>query len=113
MLEMRNVTKLFGNFVALNDLSMTVPQGAVYGLVGPNGAGKSTLMKLLQSGVLNPATIASLYGVPEAHVKIIPYPVVNAIKITIPRCHPSGALEDDDIYGCQQHMRLANLEVTL
>ena len=71
------------------------------------------LMKLLQSGVLNPATIASLYGVPEAHVKIIPYPVVNAIKITIPRCHPSGALEDDDIYGCQQHMRLANLEVTL
>lgn len=76
-------------------------------------ADKSTLMKLLQSGVLNPATIASLYGVPEAHVKIIPYPVVNAIKITIPRCHPSGALEDDDIYGCQQHMRLANLEVTL
>lgn len=76
-------------------------------------ADKSTLMKLLQSGVLNPATIASLYGVPEAHVKIIPYPVVNAIKITIPRCHPSGALEDDDIYGCQQHMRLANLEVNL
>lgn len=76
-------------------------------------ADKSTLMKLLQSRVLNTATIASLYGVPEEHVKIIPYPVVNAIKITVPRCHPSGALEDDDIYGCQQHMRLANLEVNL
>ena len=33
MLEMKNVTKTFGNFTALNDLSMTVPRGAVYGLV--------------------------------------------------------------------------------
>ena len=46
-------------------------------------------------------------------VRIIPYPVVNAIKITIPRKHPSGALLDSDIYGCQQHMALANLEVNL
>ena len=53
MLEMRNVTKLFGNFAALNDLSMTVPQGAVYGLVGPNGAGKSTAIRHL-TGVYRP-----------------------------------------------------------
>jgi len=74
---------------------------------------KSTLMKVLNSGALNAATIAKLYDVPEDMVRIIPYPVVNAIKITIPRKHPSGALEDSDIYGCQQHMALANLEVTL
>lgn len=74
---------------------------------------KATLMKLLSSGVLNTATIAGLYGVPEDTVKIIPYPVVNAIKITIPRSVPSGALTDSDIYGCQQHMALANLEVDL
>ena len=42
MLEMRNVTKSFDNFKALDDLTMTVPRGSVYGLVGPNGAGKST-----------------------------------------------------------------------
>ena len=53
MLEMRNVTKLFGNFAALNDLSMTVPGGAVYGLVGPNGAGKSTAIRHL-TGVYRP-----------------------------------------------------------
>ena len=53
MLEMRNVTKLFGNFAALNDLSMTVPQGAVYGLVGPNGAGKSTAIRHL-TGIYRP-----------------------------------------------------------
>lgn len=39
MLEMKNVTKTFGNFKALDDLTLTVPSGRVYGLVGPNGAG--------------------------------------------------------------------------
>ena len=69
--------------------------------------------RVLSSGVLKAETIAELYDVPAELVKIIPYPVVNAIKITIPRQVPSGALTDDDIYGCQQHMRLANLEVSL
>ena len=45
MLEIQNLTKTFGTFKALDDLSMTVPKGAVYGLVGPNGAGKSTLIR--------------------------------------------------------------------
>ncbi len=53
MLEMKNVTKLFGTFKALDDLSMEVPQGAVYGLVGPNGAGKSTAIRHL-TGVYRP-----------------------------------------------------------
>ena len=69
--------------------------------------------RILNSGVLTAQTIAQLYDVPVEQVKIIPYPVVNAIKITVPRKYPSGALLDDDIYGCQQHMALANLEVTL
>ena len=53
MLEMRNVTKTFGNFKALDDLTLTVPRGAVYGLVGPNGAGKSTAIRHL-TGVYRP-----------------------------------------------------------
>ena len=47
MLEMKNVTKTFGSFTALDNLTMTVPKGAVYGLVGPNGAGKSTAIRHL------------------------------------------------------------------
>lgn len=39
MLEAKNVVKTFDGFRALDGVSMTVPQGAVYGLVGPNGAG--------------------------------------------------------------------------
>ena len=53
MLNMSHVTKTFGNFKALDDLSMTVPKGAVYGLVGPNGAGKSTAIRHL-TGVYRP-----------------------------------------------------------
>ena len=53
MLELKNVTKCFGDFKALDGLSMTVPKGAVYGLVGPNGAGKSTAIRCLL-GVYRP-----------------------------------------------------------
>ena len=47
MLEAKNVVKTFDGFRALDGLTMTVPKGAVYGLVGPNGAGKSTIIRHL------------------------------------------------------------------
>ncbi len=47
MIEIKNVVKEFDGFRALDELSMTVPSGAVYGLVGPNGAGKSTIIRHL------------------------------------------------------------------
>ena len=53
MLTLKNITKTFGDFKALDNLTMTVPKGAVYGLVGPNGAGKSTAIRHL-TGVYRP-----------------------------------------------------------
>ena len=53
MLEMKDVTKTFGSFKALDCLSLNVPKGAVYGLVGPNGAGKTTAIRHL-TGVYRP-----------------------------------------------------------
>ena len=47
MIEAKNVVKTFDGFRALDGLTMTVPRGAVYGLVGPNGAGKSTIIRHL------------------------------------------------------------------
>ena len=47
MLEAKNVVKTFDGFRALDSLNMTVPKGAMYGLVGPNGAGKSTIIRHL------------------------------------------------------------------
>ena len=53
MLELRNITKTFGGFTALRNVSITVRTGEVVGLVGENGAGKSTLMKVL-NGINTP-----------------------------------------------------------
>ena len=53
MLNLNNVTKTFGSFKALDNLTLSVPKGAVYGLVGPNGAGKSTVIRHL-TGIYRP-----------------------------------------------------------
>lgn len=55
--------------------------------------------------------IAEAYGVDEAKVSIIVYEVVNSVKITFPRKNVSGSIDDTDIYGCQQHIPLANIEI--
>ena len=47
MIEVKNLTKKFDSFVALDNLSLDVKKGSIYGLVGPNGAGKTTLMKAI------------------------------------------------------------------
>ena len=53
MIQVTDLTKRFGSFTALDKLTMTVPQGAVYGLVGPNGAGKSTVIRHI-TGIYRP-----------------------------------------------------------
>ena len=47
MIKVLDVVKTFGDFKALNCVSMNVKKGSVYGLVGPNGAGKTTIIKNL------------------------------------------------------------------
>ena len=53
MIEVKNITKRFGDFTALDELSLTVPSGSVYGLVGPNGSGKSTIIRHI-TGIYRP-----------------------------------------------------------
>ena len=47
ILEINHVSKHFGKFQALNDVSLSVNRGDIYGLIGENGAGKTTLMRLI------------------------------------------------------------------
>ena len=47
MLEIKELRKAYGKFHALNGLTMTVGEGALYGFVGPNGAGKTTAIKIM------------------------------------------------------------------
>lgn len=62
-------------------------------------------------GALTREMVAEAYGIEKEQIEIISYAVVNSIKITFPRKHISGSLLDNDIYGCQQHMPLANIEI--
>ena len=57
----QNVSKKYGNTLALNDVSLTVGQGEIVGLIGPNGAGKSTLLKAIM-GLINYTGELSIFG---------------------------------------------------
>jgi len=54
IIEIKNVSKSFGEKVALDNVSLEIPEGSIFGLLGPNGAGKSTLIR-----IINRITIAS------------------------------------------------------
>jgi len=54
-IEAKNLTKAFGNFVAVNNMTFSVRPGEIFGLLGPNGAGKSTTFKML-CGLLKPTS---------------------------------------------------------
>ncbi len=58
LLKIENVTKRYSGHTALNDVSLTVPRGSIYGLLGPNGAGKTTLIR-----VINRITLPDAGGV--------------------------------------------------
>ena len=60
--DTRGLTKRFGDQVALNDVTLQVPVGAVYLLVGPNGAGKSTTLKILLDLVRADQGVADVFG---------------------------------------------------
>ncbi len=47
ILEVKNVVKQYGDYTALNGVSLSVPKGSIYGLLGPNGAGKTSLIRII------------------------------------------------------------------
>jgi ABC-2 type transport system ATP-binding protein len=53
LISINNLTKLYGQFEAVHDLTLQVPPGEIFGFLGPNGAGKTTTIKVL-AGLLPP-----------------------------------------------------------
>jgi len=47
VLSLRNVSKTYGEFTAVNDISLSIPKGSIYGFLGPNGAGKTTTIRMI------------------------------------------------------------------
>ena len=62
LIEIERLTKRFGAFTAVDDVSFTVNRGEVVGFLGPNGAGKSTTMKMLAGFVTPSAGTARICG---------------------------------------------------
>ena len=60
-IEIRNLTKRYGNKLAVNRLNMTVPVGSIYGFIGENGSGKSTTEKLICGLIIPSGGIIKLY----------------------------------------------------
>jgi ABC-2 type transport system ATP-binding protein len=65
-LELRNVTKTYGTFTAVNDLSLTVPAGCVHGFLGPNGAGKTTSLRMILEIIRPTSGTITVLGSPSA-----------------------------------------------
>ena len=70
-----SVSKNFGNFKALNDVSIEVPKGCIFGLLGPNGAGKTTLIRIINQITMPDTGSVTLDGEPLAphHIQDIGY----------------------------------------
>ena len=61
-IEIKNLTKRFGDKQAVNGLNMTVPAGSIYGFIGENGSGKSTTEKMICGLILPNGGSIKLYG---------------------------------------------------
>jgi len=63
-IELADVTKTFGKHVAVDDLSLTVPQGSVYGFIGPNGSGKTTTLRMIMNILFPDSGEIHVFGEP-------------------------------------------------
>ena len=61
-LEIHNITKRFGDFFAVKDLSLSIPEGITYGLLGPNGAGKTTTLRMVMNIIMPDSGDISVLG---------------------------------------------------
>jgi len=67
MIRLENLTKLYGSFVAVDDISLHVPRGVLFGCLGPNGAGKTTTLRMI-AGILRPTQGRVLLGGDDVHI---------------------------------------------
>jgi hypothetical protein len=67
--------------------------------------------RVKESGALNAELFARLYNVSANQVLLTPYDAASAFKATLPRLVPSGDIGDTDVYGCQQHAPLLDVDL--
>ena len=95
ILQTENLSKSYGKFKALNDLTINVPKGAIYGMVGRNGAGKTTLIRII-TGLNNPTSGSySLFGVKNNDSKLLEVRRKIGAVVETPSLHPEMTAKDN------------------
>ncbi len=100
MLRVVNLTKKFGNFVVLNDISFSIEQNEIVGLIGPNGSGKTTMFNII-SGLLPPNSGKIFFGGREI-TKLPPNDICKlgiARTFQIPRLFENLSVEENIFLG--------------
>ena len=69
--ELEHITKKFGNFTAVDDISLKLEPGKIYGFIGPNGAGKSTTMAMIMGSLFPTKGSGKVFGKPLASVEAL------------------------------------------
>ena len=95
ILQTENLCKSYGKFKALNDLTINVPKGAIYGMVGRNGAGKTTLIRII-TGLNNPTSGEySIMGVKNNDKQILEVRRKMGAVVETPSLHPEMTAKDN------------------
>src|SRR5499427_5741680 len=90
-IEVRDITKKFGDFTAVDGVSFSVEHGEIFALLGPNGAGKSTLIRMLTTLIPTTSGSAAIYGhdvVKEADavrrlIGVIPQAMTTDLELSV------------------------------
>ncbi|WP_164170430.1 ATP-binding cassette domain-containing protein [Ruminococcus flavefaciens] len=97
ILQTQKLCKKYGKFKALNDLTINVPKGSIYGMVGRNGAGKTTLIRVI-TGLNNPTSGEfSLFGVKNNDGKLLETRRKMGAVVETPSLHPEMSAKDNII----------------
>jgi branched-chain amino acid transport system ATP-binding protein len=110
LLEARNVTKVFGELTALNQVTLIVGGNEFHGLIGPNGSGKSTLLKCIAGA--EPLTAGTIAFADRQITKATPAERARAglsIKFQITSVIPSLSVYDNVLLSLQAQNRLISL----
>ncbi|MBO4523889.1 MAG: ATP-binding cassette domain-containing protein [Ruminococcus sp.] len=95
ILQTENLSKSYGKFKALNNLTINVPKGAIYGMVGRNGAGKTTLIRII-TGLNYPTSGSySVFGVKDNDKKLLEVRRKIGAVVETPSLHPEMTAKDN------------------
>ncbi|KQV57834.1 MULTISPECIES: ABC transporter ATP-binding protein [unclassified Caulobacter] len=117
-LEADRLTKTYGAVRALDDFSITIPAGGVFGVLGPNGAGKSTLFRIALGLVRPTSGSASLFGAPAGDIRALRkvgamietprYPAYLTARDTLKMLALESGAKNADIDGWLERVGIAH-----